>query len=248
MFLAHSEQELLERYEVIENPLNPNIILQEYIPGPDSATWTFNGYFDGKSRCLAGFTGRKLRNYPPYFGRASLAICERNEDVSRAAVEFMKCVGYKGPLDIGFRYDSRDGQYKVNDVNPRVGSMFRLFVGSNGIDIVRAMYGDLTNQPVTATLPSDRRKWIVEDVDWLSAIRYWRDGNLTLRDWGRSLHGIRETTFLATDDPLPLAAVMIQNLKRALTEGFRFVKSKLKRGGDATAVLSVPDRSDLHSK
>jgi D-aspartate ligase len=229
MFLANSEQELLDRYEAIEDPLHPNVILQEYIPGPDSATWTFNGYFDGKSSCLVGFTGRKLRNYPPYFGRASLAICERNEEVSRAAVEFMKCIGYKGPLDIGFRYDHRDGKYKVNDVNPRVGSMFRLFVGSNGMDIVRAMYLDLTNQPVPETLPTESRKWIVEDVDWVSAIRYWRDGNLTFRDWYRSVSGITEATFLAGDDPLPFAGVIMQNTKRALTAVYRFMKDKLGR-------------------
>ena len=248
MFLAHTERELLDRYEAIEDPLNPNVILQEYIPGPDSSTWTFNGYFDRESRCLAGFTGRKLRNYPAYFGQASLAICERNDEVEKTAVEFMQRIGYRGALDIGFRYDRRDGRYKVNDVNPRIGAMFRVFVGSNGMDTVRAQYLDLTNQPVISSSPQEGRKWIVEDVDWMSAIRYWRDGKLTLRDWSRSISGISETTFLARDDPMPFAAVCIQNTKRAMSAGFDFVKKRLHRADASVAACSAPSPSQAEIK
>jgi D-aspartate ligase len=229
MFLAETKEELLARYEAIEDPLNPNVILQEYIPGQDSATWTFNGYFDHESRCLAGFTGRKLRNFPAYFGRASLAICEHNDEVERSAVEFMQRIGYQGALDIGFRYDRRDGRYKVNDVNPRVGAMFRVFVGSNGMDTVRAMYLHLTKQPVVSAPPEQGRKWIVEDADWISALRYWRDGNLTLREWYRSVSGISETTFWARDDPMPFAAVCMQDAKRAVSAGFDYIKRRLRR-------------------
>ena len=227
MFLANSAKELLARYDTIEDPLHPNVILQEYIPGPDSATWTFNGYFDRDSRCLVGFTGRKLRNFPPYFGRASLAVCQRNDEVERAAIQFMKAIGYRGPLDIGFRYDSRDGRYKVNDVNPRVGSMFRLFVGSEDMDIVRAMYWDLTNQPVPPSSPREGRKWMTEDVDWISAIRYWRDGNLRFGDWYHSVSGIAETAFFARDDPMPFVGVFVQNAKHVLDGGMRRMKKKL---------------------
>src|SRR5262249_7210169 len=44
MMLVHSERELLEQYGRIENPSSPNVMLQEYVPGGDEATWTFNGY------------------------------------------------------------------------------------------------------------------------------------------------------------------------------------------------------------
>jgi predicted ATP-grasp superfamily ATP-dependent carboligase len=227
MFLAHSRGELLERYDSINDGGQPGLVLQEYIPGPDCATWTFNGYFDRDSNCLAAFTGRKLRNFPSYFGRASLAVCQRNDEVERMAVHFMKCIGYKGPLDIGFRYDSRDGCYKVNDINPRVGSMFRLFVGENGADIVRAMYCDLTGQPFSYSSAKEGRKWITEDVDWISAVRYWRDGNLSLKEWYRSLQGIRETAFLARDDYLPFAAACIQDVSKILKAGLRHVRERL---------------------
>ena len=88
------------------------------------------------------FTGQKIRNYPAHFGQASLAICSRNDDVATMTIRFMQALNYRGALDLGYRYDSRDGRYKVNDISPRIGAMFRCFVGENGMDVARALSGD----------------------------------------------------------------------------------------------------------
>ncbi len=44
---------------------------------------------------------------------------------------------------------------------------------------------------------------MVEDMDLVSAMRSWRDGDLTLRAWAKSLRGVQETACFALDDPLP---------------------------------------------
>jgi D-aspartate ligase len=221
--LIHDPEELLKVYDGIEDPM-PNVMLQEYIPGADEMTWTFNGYFDRQGECRVAFTGRKLRNFPPYFGRASLGVCVRNDEVRETTIKFMKNIGYKGPLDLGYRYDVRDGQYKVNDINPRVGAMFRLFVGENGIDVVRALYQDMTGQPIAPTEAPEGRKWIVEDVDLVSFIRYYRDGKLSISKWIQSLHGIEEMTYIARDDPGPFVEVCTLDILRGLNEAFRLAK------------------------
>jgi len=107
-----------------------------------------NGYFNHDSDCLATFTGKKLRQWPPHAGVASLAECEPNETVEATTRRFMKAVGYQGLVGIGYRYDARDGLYKVLDVNPRVSGVFRLFVAADGMDIARVAYLGLTHQPV----------------------------------------------------------------------------------------------------
>lgn len=213
MEIIHTPKQLLERYDAIEDAAAPNLMLQEYIPGGDDATWTFNGYFDRDSKCLVSFTGRKLRNYPAYFGQGSLAVCTQNDEVEAQTIRFMTAIGYQGALDLGHRYDARDGRYKVNDVNPRVGAMFRVFVGENGIDVARALYRDLTGQPVFASRAPEGRRWIVEDRDLVSSIRYWRDRNLTLRQWRDSLRGIREGTYLDRDDPAPAVLTCVRNTR-----------------------------------
>lgn len=212
MMKVYSERELLEKYERVEDPSAPNVMLQEYIPGGDEMTWTFNGYFDERGECLVAFTGRKLRNYPPYFGQASLAMCVHNEYVRDTTIRFMKSIGYHGALDLGYRYDARDGRYKINDINPRVGAMFRTFEGENGIDIVRALYQDLTGQTVASSAAPEGRKWMVEDVDPVSSVRYWLDRNLTVNEWLASLRGVRETAFCARDDPMPLAGAYLMDV------------------------------------
>jgi len=219
MALVHSRQELLERYQAVENQSMPNVMLQEYVPGADEMTWVFNGYFDRSGECKVAFTGRKLRNYPPYFGMASLGLCVHNEEVLSTTISFMKAIGYRGPIDLGYRYDARDGRYKIHDINPRVGAMFRCFVGDNDMDVVRALYQDITGQAVMAAATVENRKWVVEDCDWISALRYWRDAKLTQRGWRASLRGIAETSYIASDDPLPVLGAIAYDTMAFLKRG-----------------------------
>lgn len=203
MVIVRSASELLEHYDRMEDPANPNLMLQEYIPGGEDSVWMFNGYFNADSQCLAGFTGKKIRQTPVYTGSTSLGICQRNDEVAATTLIFMKAVGYSGILDIGYRYDARDGMYKVLDVNPRIGSTFRLFVGKDGLDVARALYRDLTGQTVPPTTALEGRKWIVEDQDIYSCCRYWRDGKLGVFGWVASMGGIREGAWFAWDDLAP---------------------------------------------
>lgn len=223
MVIVRSASELLEQYERMEDPASPNLMLQEYIPGGEDSVWMFNGYFNANSRCLLGFTGKKIRQTPVYTGSTSLGIALRNDEVLETTVAFMKAVEYRGILDIGYRYDGRDRKYKVLDVNPRIGSTFRLFVDKNGLDVVRALYRDLTGQAVTPAPAVEGRRWIVEDQDIYSSYRYRRDGKLSLAGWFASLKGIREGAWFAWDDLRPFR-LMCRNL---LASSARWATRKL---------------------
>jgi D-aspartate ligase len=203
MFVTKTKEQLLDYYDRYEDPEHPNYMLQEYIPGNEDSVWMFNGYFNSNSDCLFAATGKKIRQSPVYTGATSLGICLNNEIVKETSKRLMKRVGYRGIVDIGYRYDERDGQYKILDINPRIGQTFRLFVGSNGIDCSRAQYLDLTNQKVPKTVFNEGRKWIVEDKDLISSIRYIHDGKLSLMNWFKSFSGIKEFAWFAIDDPLP---------------------------------------------
>jgi predicted ATP-grasp superfamily ATP-dependent carboligase len=207
MFIVREPAELLARYEALEDREAPNLMLQEYIPGGDDTVWMFNGYFDARSECLFGITGKKLRQHPVGRGSTSLGVCLPNPAVEATTRTFMKTLGYRGILDIGYRYDARDGRYKVLDVNPRIGATFRLFVADNGLDVARALYLDATGQPVPPGRAVVGRKWIVEDFDLISCLRYRRAGVLTVSDWMQSLRGVAEVAYLSADDPLPVLAM-----------------------------------------
>jgi predicted ATP-grasp superfamily ATP-dependent carboligase len=207
--IAMDRADLLHAYRQMESPKGANVMIQEFVPGTPESVWMFNGYFDERSECKVAFTGKKIRQAPPYTGAATLGVCEANAAVLQDTVRLMKAVGYRGILDIGFRFDARDGQYKLLDVNPRIGATFRLFVGPDGMDVLRAMYLDLTGQPVPRTSQSEGRRWIVEPLDVASSLTYLRRRDITPLGWVRSLRGVREAAWFARDDPAPFIALCI---------------------------------------
>lgn len=199
-FLVHNPDGLRDLYSRAVERGEANLFFQEYIPGED---WMFNGYFDQSSECLFGITGRKIRRFPTRTGVTSLGVCSRNDAVEKMTVDFMKTIGYRGILDIGYRYDQRDRQYKILDVNPRIGCTFRLFTSVDGLDVARALYLDLTKQPVPRAQPVEGRRWVVEDFDAFSSLGAWVGGSLSLKEWAGSLKGVEEVACFASDDPLP---------------------------------------------
>jgi D-aspartate ligase len=242
VLIAGSPRELLAGYRQMESPQRPNVMVQEYIPGGSDTIWIFNGYFDGDSRCLVGFTGRKLRQRGPHTGPATLGECVGNEDVAEATRKLAAEVGYRGIIDIGFRHDRRDGLYKLLDVNPRLGSSFRLFVGENEMDVLRALYLDMTGQSVPPSSTQEGRRWVVEPYDLLSALQLGREGTLRFRDWVRSFSGVREAAWLTRDDPVPFLAMAVAVVPATLP---RLRKAQIwangSRGGAAPDRLREPD-------
>ncbi len=220
MVLVDNAKMLLKLYDEMETPESPNLMLQEYLPGGSRTVWMFDGYFDDESNCLFGLTANMIRQYPANTGVTSLGVCITNTIVAKQTRDFMKALGYRGPLDIGYKYDERSGQYKAIDVNPRIGRTFRLLVDSAGMDVARALYLDLTGQPVIPGEPCEDRKWVVENFDLISSPRYFRESKLSFREWIRSYQGVEEGFWFARDDLAPFMMMGWSSLQWAFERLF----------------------------
>jgi predicted ATP-grasp superfamily ATP-dependent carboligase len=205
--IVRDQAELLDAFRLIESAGSPSVMLQEYIPDGSHANWIFNGYFDARSECDVGFTGRKLRQSPVDAGAATLGVCELNPEVETVTKRFMQAIGYHGIVDVDYRLDRRDGFYKLLDVNPRIGSSFRLFVADDGMDVLRAMYLDVTGRRVPPAGQLNPRRWIVELQDLRSSMTEWRLRELTAAAWAGSLRHIDEAAWWAADDPQPFISL-----------------------------------------
>jgi D-aspartate ligase len=220
---------LLAEYRRRESPESPNMMIQEYLPGGDDDIWIFDGYFDARSRCRAAFTGRKLRQFPVHRGCASYGEQRPRDEVAESMSRFLQAVGYRGPVDAGLRYDRRDGQHKLLDVNPRIGQAFRLFLATDGTDLAQCLYRDLTGQPLPDRLPQRaQRRWMIEDYDLISALHYRAEGSLSLGAWLASLRDVDEAALWSRRDPLPFLVALSRLGRKALR--------RLVRGGLADAV------------
>ena len=202
--IARTPGELLALYQRAEDAGIPDLILQEYIPEACGEDWIYHGYTNPENGCRIGFTGKKLRSYPPFRGVTTLGATLPNHVLSRQTERLLDAISYAGIMDIDYRFDKRDGRYKLLDFNPRVGANFRLFEDRAGLDVVRALHLDLTGRSIGPLRPYTHRTFKLGPYDLLATFGYLRSGDLTFRTWWRSRKGRRkERAWFHWDDPVP---------------------------------------------
>ena len=82
---------------------------------------------------------------------------------------------------------------------------------------------------------------MVEGADIDSALRYRRDGKLTIREWATSLMGVRETAYFARDDLAPFRVAM-RGFMKPQGRG----RPRLMEDLRASPALDVPRRDRPH--
>jgi D-aspartate ligase len=204
------------------------LMLQQFIPAAPGHDWFFHGYVSSSGVCWPACTGVKDRSYPAHAGLTSFGRCVPNDALRDSVTELLTRLGYRGIADLDLRLDDRDGQYKLLDCNPRLGAQFRLFTGPGGLDVVRAAYLDLTGQPVAGAEPVPGRSFMVESYDPMTAIRYWRAGETSVRSWLSAAFRVDETAWFARDDLRPFQLMCIRM-------GWRMLTRPLLRGTGAAA-------------
>ncbi|MBI5102987.1 MAG: hypothetical protein HZB33_14310 [Nitrospirae bacterium] len=175
-------------------------MIQEVIPGGEDALYLFKGYFGRDGRLQGSFTGRKLRQYPPNFGTASLAESLRNADVERISVTFLETLRFHGICGSEFKYDARDGVYKMIEINIRPQTWEDLTRIAHR-DIIWTAYCDLAGLQVPEQGPQEEGvKWVYLTRDIFSAIWHMKHGNTDVISWLKSYKGIKTDALIDFDD------------------------------------------------
>lgn len=200
---ADDKSELLEKYEFGYN-IADKLVIQEVIPGPDSALYFSLTYFNRQIKPLVMFTGRKLRQYVPHFGISSMAQSVWCQEIADKTVQILKKIGYSGYANIEFKKDPRDNVFKITEITGRTWYPHALSERC-GINIPYIAYCDLLGMELR-NIPNsflEDAKWIDEAGDFLSASIYWRRGELSITDWIKSYKGKRFYAIFSRDDPKP---------------------------------------------
>jgi D-aspartate ligase len=204
-----------------------NLMLQEFIPAQPGGDWFVHAYCDTAGAARPVFTGVKIRSYPAHAGLTSFGVAEANQNLGAEVARLFVRLGYRGIADLDLRQDARDGSYKLLDFNPRLGAQFRLFRDWAGLDVVTAAYLDLTGQPYAVRGQVSGRRFVVENYDPLSALSYWRAGELGPVAWLRSLYGAEETAWFAWDDLMPFGLMCARMTARGV--GRPFARARFRR-------------------
>ena len=201
----------------------PRVLLQEYLPMEHAEDWIAHLYCSDGTHAVNEdlvFTGVKVRAWPPRGGVTAHAYTTPNADLAEESIRFCRAVGFHGICDLDWRYDRRDGRYKLLDFNPRLGAQFRLFETEQGVDLVRAVHLDLTGRTVPKGDQLDGRSFTVEILDAparVAARRGHRSAQLPggpsappTRAGGRGRR-LRELAWTAADDPLPALSAAVRS-------------------------------------
>lgn len=206
--VAKTRRRLADLSSAIDMRDYSTLMVQEYVPASVGSRWLFNGYFDESNRCLFGLTAIKVRENPISGGVASLAECRWNPRLAAEATALLETIGYRGPVDMDYCYDDVTDEYKLLDVNPRLGATFRALVDDRGWDVARVMFADLDGVPVISGRSLAKRRWLAEHADLVASVRYAQIGQLGLRSWIRSVMDVRELAWFSHDDLRPLVDLM----------------------------------------
>jgi D-aspartate ligase len=178
------------------------VIIQDLIPGNGRQQYAYCALFkDGAP--VAAMTVRRRRQHPSDFGRASTLV-ETIElpQLEEASVRFLRAIGYYGLVELEYKLDHRDGQYKLLDVNARTWGYHSLG-GAAGVDFPYLLFRDQLGDEVPAVRARPGVRWIRLATDAPNAVvDLWR-GRLRLRDYLGSLRGIDTEAVFSLRDPLP---------------------------------------------
>jgi D-aspartate ligase len=145
-----SEKDLHQNIGELEKHIDSGIsfLASEIIPGDGSCIYAYVGYRNKNGEILNEWTGKKLSQFPDDFGVFSSASNEASDTVriqGRTLLEGMNIYGIAEPE---FKYDHRDGKYKLTEINLR--SMMWHRVGNlSGVNIQYSQYLDALGKSVS---------------------------------------------------------------------------------------------------
>ncbi|HPM45807.1 MAG TPA: ATP-grasp domain-containing protein [bacterium] len=199
------------------------VVVQEMIPGGAENLFTFTSYSRKGGETVAYSTGHKIRQSPPHAGTIISGHVIPNKDVIENGINVIKKMKFDGIANTEFKYDHRDGLYKLIEINPRPG-MWNFSVMASGINLPLYAYLDSLGIDYKPVKSSDKElNWVFWSSDlYYSLFGFKKMGfpeySLTLCSWWKSLKGKKVS-----------AVFSLMDIKPALFLFSSFFYSKLKR-------------------
>jgi len=194
------------------------LMLQEWIPGDASHIVQIDGFVNRHGTLVGLLARRRIRMEPPRLGNTSssmtipVAAVAEPVAVTRKIIE---AVGHRGVFSAEFKFDDRDGQFKILEINARP-YWYIAHTAAAGLDLVWMSYLDALDLPVPRIRSYRTGVFGLYEVNDAAALkRSWSLGRRwdgpVLRPW---LTGHR--TLFWWMDPGPALTVAMAYLKRRL--------------------------------
>ena len=221
---AQNYEELLNQYRLAITIITPDeVMVQEVIPGDGRTQYSLVAYCkDGN--VILGMTARRTRQYPIDYGLGS-SFVEAIEvpALFEPATKLLDFMGVSGMIEVEFKYDLRDGTYKLLDINLRPWGWHTLCIAC-GLDFPAIQYQDVLGQPPVHISPRYGYHWVRLLTDVPAGLQEVRADIITPIAYLRSLTG--KTVFAVFDwsDPMPAVGDLASAFSRFIQGSSRVVK------------------------
>jgi len=212
---ADERRELFERASEYVEP--GEVMIQELVPGNGDHQFAYAAFFKN-GEALGSMVVRRQRQHPPEFGRASTFVQTIELPVLETLSErFLRAIDYYGLVELEYKFDARDGSYKLLDVNGRTWGYHTLGAGA-GVDFPYLLYADQLGESVEPSRGRAGVNWIRLVTDVPTAVVEMLGGRLDWREYFRSLKSFDVEAVFKREDLLPgimeLALIPYLSLKR----------------------------------
>jgi predicted ATP-grasp superfamily ATP-dependent carboligase len=256
-YKVYDRDEYLKIYDICSGWAEV-LMAQEWIEGTDVDLYSCNCYFNNKNEPLVNFIAKKLRQYPPVTGNTSLGIECRADEVRDSSLELFRKVNYHGLGYVEMKRDINTGKYYM--IEPNIGRPTgrSALAEAAGVEILYTMYCDIfgLHLPKEVVQKYNDVKWIQIRTDLMSAFYYWKKGELTLRDWLKSIKGKKFYAVYSLKDPLPFIAeigtafkvvfnMLFSKSKQAANESEQKSKSKSEPKSESSVITKSGEKVAL---
>jgi D-aspartate ligase len=198
------------------------LMLQDWIPGGPSRSVLIDGFVDRSGTITTIMARRRVRMDPPRIANSSAAVTIPLSEASEAADSvrtLIAAVDYRGVFNAEFKFDERDGHFKILEVNPRPFWLVA-HVAKAGMDLPWMSYLDAQDLPVPTPAPYRAGRYgLVEIPDVAALVRAWssfrRPEGPVLAPWLRGDHAL-----FWWSDPLPAIVGVWRALRRRMRGTF----------------------------
>ena len=199
---AHSAHEVAALYDLAVRCVGAEaVIIQEMIPGDGETQFSYTGvWHDG--RPIVSVIARRTRQYPVEFGTGTYVETVDEPKVEAVATKFLRSLSFQGMVEIEFKYDDRDGQYKILDVNPRVWTWNSIGL-SAGVDYAYVQWLLARGETVEPHKGKVGAKWLYALKDVFAASKLIKTGSLSFSEYLATFRRRHQFAAFAWDDPLP---------------------------------------------
>jgi predicted ATP-grasp superfamily ATP-dependent carboligase len=147
--LITSEKELVDVKGLVLTHISHGVefIASELIPGDDTNIFAYTAYRNKKGEIINEWRGKKLTQYPDKFGVFSSAVNIAPEIISQQGRILLNELDIYGIAEPEFKFDNRDGKYKLTEINLR-SMMWHRLGNLSGVYLQSTQWLDATEQPI----------------------------------------------------------------------------------------------------